>query len=101
MHDDIRALDRFPWDAAEPLVVLTVLRLRHVLARHEQGLLTDDDLEVWAEALEARDDIGFEHAHRETIRECLFELSTPLLTGKSEAEVGEEWRARLLELSDS
>ena len=57
MREDIETLHAFPLDVPEPLVLLTLAIARDVLARHEQGHITDDDLEAWADALEMRHDV--------------------------------------------
>jgi hypothetical protein len=95
LREDIRTSRGVPWDAAEPVVILTADALLGVLAKHEAGVLTDDDLEAWADAVEAREDVGFEPAGGNAVRQCLFELSSPTLTGKSVAQLSADWRARL------
>jgi hypothetical protein len=99
MRQDIQALGRFPFDVAEPLVLLTLDTTRDVLARHAQGHIADDDLEAWADALEVRYDVEPEPTFHEALKECLFELSEPLLTGKPMAALAAEWREQLSEIS--
>lgn len=48
-----------------------------VLERYEIGWLSAEDIEQWADALEARDDLGIECGHEEALREFLFAISTP------------------------
>jgi len=91
MHDDLRQLATFPFDTPAPLIRLTVDTARDVLARHARGLITDADLELWADSLEARDDVALDPA----LRDCLFELSTAELTGKTVADLADDWRSRL------
>ena len=91
LHDDLRQLATLSFDTPEPLTFLTIDTVQDVLARHTRGLITDADLELWADALEARDDVALDPA----IRACLFEPSTPELTDKTIAGLADEWRARL------
>jgi hypothetical protein len=92
LGDDVRALRALPFDVDEPVVVLTVAQACAVLARHAAGALSDAELELWADALEIRDDVGLE---QELLRECLFELSSPELSDRPMAGLVEGWRARL------
>jgi hypothetical protein len=91
MRDDLQQLATFPFDSTEPLIVLTVDTARDVLARHAGGLITDADLELWADSLEVRDDVALDPG----LTDCLFELSTPELTGKTVARLADDWRTRL------
>jgi hypothetical protein len=101
MREDISARRSFPFDVPEPLARLTVAIARDVLARHEQGRITDDDLEAWADALEMHDDVELEPLHEDILKECLFELSAPVMSGKPMAALAADWRARLAELPAS
>ena len=98
MPDDVQELARLPFDAPEPLVELTLTQTRDVLARHARGLISDSDIELWAVSLEARDDVALDRAHEPALRECLFQLSTPELTGKSMPQLADDWRARLAQI---
>jgi hypothetical protein len=100
IREDIKALSSFPYyDVDEPLAVLSMSSAREVLARHDQGQLSDADVEAWADALETRYDIELEPAHHDTLTELLFELSAPVMAGKPMAALADEWRGRLADES--
>jgi len=42
--------------------------------------LTADDIEVWANSIEGRDDVDFDENNEELVGEILHELANPLLT---------------------
>lgn len=70
-------LSTFAWDIDEELVVLTVQHVRAILERFSAGGLTAQEVSVWAESIEQRDDIGFERGHEVLIKDILFELANP------------------------
>jgi hypothetical protein len=93
-RDAVSALRVLQWDS-EPLIVLTLDDTRAILERHEHGGISDDDLELWADALEVRDDVNLEFTYEELLRQCLFELSTPALSIDGIAKLAHVWRERL------
>jgi hypothetical protein len=95
MRDDIETRRSFPFDVPEPLVSFTVAVALEVLGRHERGLITDDDLEAWADALEVRPDVEPDAAHDDLLKECLFELSEPIVSGMPMPALAKAWRDKL------
>ncbi|HWJ67119.1 MAG TPA: hypothetical protein VNT31_10605 [Nocardioides sp.] len=75
------ALAAFSWDSEDELVELGLDRLGLVLQRHLAGEIDDQQLSAWAEAVNGRDDIGYDGAHDVLVSGVLFELSTPELFG--------------------
>jgi hypothetical protein len=98
MHEDIQRLDEFPSHVIEPLVYLKVATATDVLERHHGGVLTDDDLQSWADALEVRYDVEPEPRYHDVLKECLFEVSAPAVTGTPIGQLASEWHQRLSEL---
>jgi hypothetical protein len=86
----IEALRQLPWDSPE-LVVLGRKEILSVLQRCQGGQLSPEQVEEWANALEGRDDLGFEPADAELLHEVIFELANPVLTNQLSA-------SRLLQL---
>ena len=76
MWEDINTLRGFLFDVPEPLAFLTLAVARDVLARHEQGRITDDDLEARTDALEVRDYVRPEPFHDDLLKQLVFELGT-------------------------
>jgi hypothetical protein len=71
------SLSDFAWDSDE-LSMLDKQHVLQVLRRFDAGELADTDVEAWANAIEMRDDIGYD---RETaVWDVLFELANPILT---------------------
>ncbi|OGQ22674.1 MAG: hypothetical protein A3I05_03885 [Deltaproteobacteria bacterium RIFCSPLOWO2_02_FULL_44_10] len=76
---DIRKdLLAFPWDSEKELVVLRASHLRQILRRFLDGNLKAEDVEEWADAIEARDDIGFEI---DLLKDFIFEFANAALNG--------------------
>lgn len=76
----ISRLRRFPWDSDAELVTVTPTDVTRILDAYLVGELSNTDVEDWADALEGRDDIGYELDQSDTLREIIFELANPLLT---------------------
>jgi hypothetical protein len=71
-------LKRFPRDCEVPLVTFGESHLAFVLRRYRNSELTSSDVELWANAIEGRDDIEYDpdtNAGR-----LLHELANPVLT---------------------
>jgi hypothetical protein len=69
-------LFQFPWDSKSELVIFKRTHLKAMLGSFITDHLTVADIEAWAEAIEGRDDIGFEAEHEELLKTILFELAT-------------------------
>jgi len=74
------ALTAFPWDSDAELVFLSAGHLKNVLSRFATGRASATEVEKWANAVEGRDDIGFERADMQRLRELVHELANPILT---------------------
>ena len=68
-----------PWDSEEPLIELQPHHVEAVLNRHIQGLLSDEDVEEWANALEGRDDVAVTN---DATKDVLHILANPILEGR-------------------
>ena len=72
------ALAEHPWDwDARALATLTLTDIAHVLRRYEDGDLTADAVETWANLIECREDIDLD----EIASEAIFDLANPELQG--------------------
>ncbi|MEW6533774.1 MAG: hypothetical protein AB1473_23290 [Thermodesulfobacteriota bacterium] len=92
-------LDKFPWDSTEELVTLTPQHLVNVLSRFLTGDLSDANVGAWASAVEGREDIGFESAFQDVLKQCVFQLATPELGYSLTKEFAQEWIDRLTRLA--
>jgi hypothetical protein len=71
-------LRRFSIDHHEPLITLERGHIAAALRRYADGQLTDVTIEEWANAIEGRDDIGYDP--RSIVGRLLHELANPVLT---------------------
>lgn len=84
----VAALGSFTWDAPRELVAVTKGHLVAGIQRCLDGTISLEELRAWAEALEGRDDVGYEEGGDE-LREAVFELATPALFGEPTATLSE------------
>lgn len=70
-------LGRFPWDSDTELVTLTRHDLVRIIDRYLSGGIDGGDVEQWAEAIEGRDDVGYEASVADRLRQVVFELANP------------------------
>ena len=71
-------LKRLPWDSEVPLVIFGQQQLASVLRRYRDNELSSGDVEIWANAIEGRDDISYEPSS--AAGRLLHELANPRLT---------------------
>ncbi len=69
------------WDWDGPEITLSTSEIGSVLRRFVEGAIDAAWVERWASAVEVRDDIAFEPANEDLIKDILFELATPELEG--------------------
>jgi hypothetical protein len=89
------SLANFPWDAAEELVTLTVDHIRSVIERFVKGQLSDHDVENWADMIEGRDDIAYDEKNVDTIKQLVFRLANPVLSGGLDRTKGRDLLRKL------
>ena len=75
-----RALKPFGFDFDEPVEVLSYKHVVGVLERYLNGSLTAQHLEDWGNAIEGREDIGYEKGYEDVIGGAIHHLANPLLT---------------------
>jgi hypothetical protein len=70
-------LGHFSWDSDTELVKLTRHDLVRIIDRYLGGSIDGSDVEQWAEAIEGRDDVGYETCVADWLRQVVFELANP------------------------
>ena len=90
----VRSLASYPWDSTG-LVELRVTDIANALRVYEAGSISDEELEAWAEAIEGRDDVDLDPRDESTLKEFLFEVSTPEVNGRFDRNRSAAWRDRL------
>ena len=73
-------LREYGWDATTPLFTITRQHVLGVLARYLSGELTSEQVTDWADLVECRDDLDYEHGFENQIKRAVFELANPNLT---------------------
>lgn len=74
-------LNQFGWDSGEDLIILKKWHVLKILNKFVRGWIKQTDVTTWAEAIECREDIGFEVPYEKLIGEIIFELANPDVTG--------------------
>jgi hypothetical protein len=87
LADIRRDLTKYPWDFEKPMVIISKQDFLNVLKKCQDGLISFEDLENWADAITLRDDIGFE---TDEMLEIIFELANPDINGQLSKERLEE-----------
>ena len=59
------------------------------------GSVLASALSKWADAIEGRDDIGYERGHEEELRELVFRLANPEISGEMIPASARDWLASL------
>lgn len=91
----IEAVRKLPWDHEVALADLDRRAAITVVSRFRTGALTADDLQAWADAIEGREDVGFEPGHEETLSQFVFETANPSLAEELTDRYAVSWIARL------
>lgn len=81
LDDSARALRKFAWDYDGLAFVVTRLHLVRIAERYLKDDLSANDIELWANLLEGRDDISFEAGYEKELSHFIYELANPLLVG--------------------
>jgi hypothetical protein len=89
------ALSKFPWDSNQELVKLRAQDIAHMLEGYLGNHRKAQEIEDWANALEGRDDIGFEPGQATTLEAVLHELANPVLEGALTRKSAERMLAQL------
>jgi len=84
-----------PWDSDKALVVLTKRDVSRLLDMYLSGQLVASEVELWADALESRDDIAYEQDAEEVLRDMIFQLANPDITVQLEPERAAQWMRSL------
>jgi hypothetical protein len=77
----IPELSKFDWDSAQELIILKKCHILKILNKFIEGLIKKIDIEIWAETIECREDIGFEALYEQLINQIIYELANPYLVG--------------------
>jgi len=95
IKDITKALKTHGWDCDDELVALTSSHIRGVLSRFLAGNLVTADVEAWANAIEGRDDIGFDSEYEQFLIDVVFFLANPRLNEQLTEECAKRLMAEL------
>jgi hypothetical protein len=80
LASNLSELEALGWDSDVHLAVLTREHARRLLDAFLARQVSAVECEQWAEALEAREDVGFEAGYEELLKRLVFELANPDIT---------------------
>lgn len=94
-----KAMGNLPNDWADSPELVQIGRhdVVRLLSEFLAGRLSAEEVALWAEALEVRDDVGREQDERRRINGFLFELANPAMNGRLTTARAREW---LVEFGD-
>lgn len=75
----LQALKAYGWDSDEPLVTVQKRDVLAVLAEFRAGRLSAEEVQSWANRIEGRDDIEYEHGLEGVVNEAVFWLANPFI----------------------
>src|SRR5947207_6181559 len=90
-HQAAARLREDSWDSDEDLVTLTAADAVRVLNAYLSGQMDAADVQLWAEALEGRDDLGFDSGCGDRLKDFLFEFATPEVNEPNTPQLAERW----------
>ena len=91
----LSALAEFGWDCEEELVLLRCDHVAAMLRQFLSGEISDLNISDWADAVEGRDDIGFDDGDEDILTDVIYELANPELTRPLSPETAAEWTFHL------
>jgi len=83
LSDVQRELSQYSWDTEDPIFIIKKIDFSNILRKCIGEEISFDVLEDWANAIECRDDLGFED---EKMQEIIFELANPEINGEISKE---------------
>jgi len=93
LEDELRGFD---WDSNELLMGGAAADAMSVWDRFIRGEVTAAECAAWAEALEMRDDVGFEPSFEAILKDLVFAgLSHPVINGQLTLDSARLWKSRL------
>lgn len=91
LEQTVGHLRTFPWDSDRVLVELRRSDVARVLRRYLQAELSAEQCVAWANAIEARDDIGFEPHRVDLLKRFIFEVANPDLGAPLSHAAARSW----------
>ncbi len=95
LNEIVPPLCALGWDSDEELVIFSRHHALAILKRFLENKVSIEELEEWANALEGREDVGFEAEIQSLLQAFIAELANPLLTEPLSYEAVQAWIARL------
>jgi len=93
--DAVRRLREFCWDSETDYVTLTRRDVGRVLDAFLDRQLNTGAVTLWADALESREDIGFESGFEDGLKEFIFTAANPAINEPIDVETALRWKTAL------
>ncbi len=82
IHECLKNLNKFEWDYKKSPFVLNIFTIKNILLKYISGEISGNDLYLWAESIEMREDIDYDDKDREDISMIMSTLSNPEINGR-------------------
>jgi hypothetical protein len=79
------------WDCDEDLVVFTLSHISSVLNRFLAGELSAEEVHEWCDAIECREDIGFDEWEEALVKKFIYENANPDLFPALDVHSARKW----------
>jgi len=94
IQKDLAALD---WDSNDKLCVLSAEKLENILKGYVNNNVSKQNLELWADMIECREDIQIDKRQEELIKHIIYTLANPSLEGEISKSIVENFLKQLQE----
>lgn len=79
IQKDLETLD---WDSNDNVCILNVDKLENILNLYISNTISKQNLELWANMIECREDIQIDPKQEKVIKKVIFALANPYLEGE-------------------
>lgn len=94
-------LAQYPWDSVNEMIFIRKEHIYKALKKFLHNEINADELELWANAIEGRDDIGYEKCYADELRDIIFKLANPEIAGEATKERVKEYLHELEKYDDT
>lgn len=88
-------LSDFEWDYNREEIILLSRDLEVVLKKFCDGDISENDLELWANLVECREDIGLEENHEDQLSRIIFHIANQKINGPVDFTIAKDWIKKL------
>jgi len=89
-------ISKYDFDTHFPIVIITGSDIISIVDKYLNKIISDRELQIWANFFECRDDVDFERPIQEKLRRIVQELANPELFVRLDREYAKNVKRRIL-----